>query len=353
MRIGIISGSLYGGGSERMTAVLANGLVNRGNRVYLLTQEKREKEYSLDSRVKRTCVLQASCGFGDLLKDSIYVRRFADRHKLDVVLGMGIFWNLCVCMAGCGIHAKTVVAERNDPVHDVLSKKTRLLRKLLYPMARGFVFQTKKEMLFYSKRIQKRGFVIHNALSDNLPMRSDIHEHELVAIGRIMPQKNYAMMLRALKIVVERHPEYKLRIFGNLGDNQEKAKLDQLLLDLKLTDNVIFEGFCLDVHNKIKDSDIFIMTSDFEGMSNALMEAMAMGFPVVCTDCHGGGPRELIEDWKNGFLVPIGNVQCMAEKIIWLIEHPEEKEIMGKHAAEIRKSHGSKQIVKQWEKALE
>lgn len=353
MRIGIVCGCIYGGGSERMVATLASGLVECGNEVYLIQQEKREKEYQLSAIVKRIHILQKTCGFADLLKDSISIHRFANKNRLDVVLGFGIFWNLCVCLAKRGMQAKAMIAERNSPAHDSLSRKSKVLRKLLYPMADGFIFQTQEEAQYYSKRIQRHGTIIHNALMDDLPIRSAVHTRELVALGRVLPQKNYTLMIQMLKLVIQKYPEYRLRIFGDFGDGQEKLKLVRLIADLELTDYVIFEGFCLDVHEKIKNSDIFVMSSDYEGLPNALMEAMAMGFPVVCTDCAGGGPRELIDDGKNGLLVPVKDAENMARKIIWLIEHPAEKEEMGRHAIEIRESHSAKRIVKEWEKALE
>lgn len=346
----IISNIGAPGGSERVTVNLCNYFSqNENNNVYLVTQQPVNNEFPLSSSVKRYCILQSKVTFWNFLKDSMNIRKFANEHKIDVVLGMSIYTNLCICMARPGMYAKAVISERNDPVHDDISYKSKVLRALLYPFAQGYIFQTEEQKKFYPSRIQKKGLVIHNMLVENLPMRSDVHAHELVAIGRLNPQKNYKLMLQAFAHVVEQYPDYTLRIFGN-GD--EYGMLERLASDLKISDRVRFEGLCMDVHTRIKDSDIYIMSSDYEGMPNALMEAMAMGFPVVVTDCYGGGAEELVEDGVNGILTPVGDIRVFAEKIMWLIKHPAEKEKMAKNAEKLRQSHSYEQIARQWENAL-
>ena len=113
------------------------------------------------------------------------------------------------------------------------------------------------------------------------------------------------------------HPEYKLKIFGT---GNEKGYLLKLKAQLKLEGCVLFEGFHRNVHEKIKNSDIFVMTSDYEGMPNALLEAMAMGFPVISTDCPVGAPREMIIDGYSGILVPVGHKEKLVEAMKRLIE---------------------------------
>lgn len=344
MNIAYVSEGLAGGGSERQTVVLSNALGRcKEDTIYVITGVRAENDYRLSGNVNRCSILK---GNRRLFTDALNLLRCAREYHFDVVIGMGIYANLLVAFTRLlGCKAKSIVSEMNDPVHDSLSHMSKLLRKMLYWRADGFVFQTNEEKEFYSKKIQKKGTVIHNPLMRDIPYKSDIRNKEIVAVGRLMPQKNYPLLLEAFRIVWEGHPEYRLKIFG-IG--LEEEKLRSLCRQLDIEENVIFEGFCIDVHEKMMDSDIYVMSSDYEGMPNALMEAMAMGFPVVSTDFHGGGAGELIKDGINGLLTPVGDAQKMAERIIQLIEDEELKVSIGRRAVEIREMLDEEKIAGMW-----
>lgn len=347
LKIALVNGSLYGGGAERFTVTLANRLSKEKNlHVYVITEAIKEQEYPLSDNVKRECLLQNR----RLLYDALKIYKFLIDKHIDIVIGIGIYPNLVLCLANFNLKTKVIICERNDPKHDLLSWKSKLLRKILYHRSNYYVFQTEGAKRFYSKKIQNKSFIVHNPVRGDLPLKSNIYNKEIVAIARLRPQKNYPMLLEAFQLVYQKHSDYILRIFGE-GD--QKALLEELAKKLKIEDAVVFEGFYLDVHEKIADSDIFVMSSDFEGMPNALMEAMAMGFPVVVTDCPAGGPAELIENKKNGLLVKVGDPVDMAEKINFLIENKEVKHSIAQNAVLIRETHSEEEISKQWFKILQ
>jgi len=163
-------------------------------------------------------------------------------------------------------------------------------------------------------------------------------------------QKNYPLLLEAFAEVHKHYPEYILRIFGQ---GKEQTALEALCEKLNVQNSVVFEGFCLDVHEQIKDASFFVMSSDFEGMPNSLMEAMAMGFPVVCTDCPAGGPRELIEHMKNGVLVPVGDVKKLCQILFMLIENNDLCNTIANEAKNIRETHSIALILRKWIKIIE
>ena len=337
-------GGLGFGGSERVTANLANELSADAD-VYVISADREKDEYEIKDTVHRKCMLT-----GHFLKDCIQVRIFLVREGIYSVVGMGIYGNLLLgAINGQGLQTKTIIAEQNDPKHDNISKKSRFLRFLLYRRADFYVFQTQQERAFYNKKMQSRSVIIHNALKEDLPYRSETTKKEIVALGRLMPQKNYPLLIRAFSEVREKMPEYILRIFGQ-GDLDKDLKI--LVNDLNLNDCVRFEGFATNVHELIVDSDIYVMSSDFEGMPNALMEAMAMGFPVISTDCPAGGPSEIIENGENGILVEVGNEEALSNAMMDLIVNEEKKNAIRMKACEIRKSHSAEVITQQWKKII-
>ncbi len=341
MKVAFINTDINGGGAERATVNLANGLCELDDmEVYLFTGQKKENEYKVNSKIKRCCILRER-----LFKDIFALRKELINEKIDIAIGMGIYSNFCVCIVNFGLKTKMVISERNSPLHDHISKKSKALRFLVYRNADAYVFQTQEAKKFYSKGIQNKGCVIHNPVRSGLPVKTNINKKEIVAIGRLMPQKNYEMLLHAIKIVHERYSDVVLRIFG---EGRYRDNLERLVFKLGIQDVIKFEGFSLDVHEQIKDSSIFVMSSDFEGMPNSLMEAMSMGFPVISTNCPCGGPGELIKDGENGILIPVGDSDRMAIEIIRLIENPRECLKLGENAIKIRQTHSQDVIVQKW-----
>lgn len=342
-KIAVISRSVRGGGSERFVSLFANNFCN--NQEYdliLLTAEKQDNEYALDSRVKRVCRLSHK----NLRKNIVIIHKFLKENEIDIALSVGVHENLCSCLANFLLKTQIVISERNAPKEDALSYKIRLLRWLFYRWADYYVFQTAGAQKFYSKKIQKRSKIIHNPVKNNLPERSDINKKEIIAIGRMHPQKDYLMLIHAFAEVHKAHPEYILKIYG---EGEEKKYIKGEITNLGLNPYVILEGFFSELHSQIVDSDIYVMTSRFEGMPNALMEAMAMGFPVISTDCPAGGPRELIRNGCNGCLVPVGDTEMLIEKINFLIDNPGLKNELGNRAKKIRYSHDEKHIMLLWD----
>ena len=205
-------------------------------------------------------------------------------------------------------------------------------------MCDGVIFQTDRAAKFYSDLIECESKVIHNAVGNEWVYHEyprDNIRNTISAIGRLCDQKDYVTLIQAFEIVHRVYRDYNLEIYG---EGPDKAKIENLIEYLNLQNCVMLKGVCKNAIQRIADTRMFVLSSKYEGMPNALMEAMGVGLPVISTDCPNG-PAELIENGINGMLVPVGDVQTLAKAIIYLIENPKKAEAMGKNARTILKTH--------------
>jgi glycosyltransferase involved in cell wall biosynthesis len=147
-----------------------------------------------------------------------------------------------------------------------------------------------------------------------------------LAVGRYAYQKGYDMLLAAWAIVEKRCPEWELFIYGQ----GERKLYEEMVADLHLN-NCHLKGSVSNIQEKYLDSSLFVISSRFEGLSMSLLEAMSFGLPVVSFACPCGF-KDVISSGVDGVLVPEGNVELLAERIVDLINNPELRKEIGKNA---------------------
>jgi glycosyltransferase involved in cell wall biosynthesis len=209
----------------------------------------------------------------------------------------------------------------------------RLVGKWILPMAEGCVFQTEEAKRWFPGRLQKKSTIIPNEVADvfyETPRKP--RPNDIVTVGRLSAAKNHALLIEAFGDVADQFPEINLRIYGTgvLADT-----LREEINKLHLSERVFLMGTTDHVEDVLADAKVFVLSSDHEGMPNALMEAMAMGVPSIATDCPCGGPRMLIRDKENGFLFPVGDRHVLAELLAELLLDEEKRERVGE-AARVR-----------------
>lgn len=355
LHISFIIPSLGSGGAERVISILASQLAERGNTVDVVMISNRHQDYKISDKVN---IIYLDCDQDQQLQTGKrYLLRLQKIRKTikntspDLVISFMSETNIDVCFAMKGMKIPLIVSERNDPKIDPPSRAKQLLRRIAYRKPAGFVFQTPDAQAYFSKRIQKRSTIILNPISEDLPPRhTGDREKRIVAVGRLNKQKNFPLLIHAFADFVGTHPDYVLEIYGK---GSLRDKLASMLSAESLTDKVLLKGFCNDVHQRIVSAAMFVMSSDFEGMPNALAEAMAIGMPSISTDCPCGGPKLLIEHGENGLLVPVGDQGKMLEAMIYMADHPDAAEQMSQKACDVKNKMDVNAITMQWERFID
>lgn len=342
MKICFLTTNLSSGGAERTIAYLSSYLVNQGHQVDVLILGD-TIFYDLDAKVnvivgkipsKYDNILNK---YKNILRRSLLVRTYLKKQRPDVVFCM-LFLTAKYCLRLKKRYGFYLISsERNNPAIPDSKSRTKFKLKT-YQQSEGIVFQTQRAMAYFPPAIAQKGVVIHNAMGNDLvhqwrPVNK--RERKITAIGRLALQKDYPTLLHAFAKVAKQHPDMRLEIFGN---GSEKNALEQLGKELGIGQQLVFQGAQKDAILQAAAGSCYVMSSLYEGMPNALMEAMAVGLPCVSTDCPNG-PAELIRHGENGLLVPVGDVDALAQAMLKMIEEPMFAEKCGAKAKEILDTH--------------
>lgn len=347
MKIALIIGSLTGGGAERVVSELANSFVENGNSVSIILVANYKISYRIHEDVR---VVDATCpnakpGTGTITRIK-KLHNLLKQETFDVILSFTTKVNNIVSIAHLGVNSKLVLCERNDPRFDPVERSERILRAILYPKASGFVFQTEGERAFFSARIQKRSVVIPNPINPELPaVFKGTRSKRIVTATRLTMQKNLEMAIDGFKILASVHPEFIFEIYGK---GELEVPLKEYVQELGLASHVIFKGQSNNLYNEIADASCFVLTSNYEGISNAMLEAMALGIPTISTDYPSGGARESIENYKNGIIIPLNDSQTLGNELISLIENSELQEKLSINGEKIRDKYSLSKINRMW-----
>ncbi|WP_029231915.1 glycosyltransferase [Butyrivibrio sp. VCB2006] len=348
------------GGAERVVTNLANRFAEEGIKVYVATEWYDENEFELDERVTRVHV---GLREGDEKKSRVtkfllrvkYLKEFVREYKPDILVAFAHRANYRALMAAGNTKMPVVISVRINPIgyYDAFSDKIQI--KWLFPKAAGCVFQTQEQKEFFKPYLQDNSVVIMNPINSKYfkVKRSDTPDKCVVHHARLVDFKNQPMLLRAFLKVHEKHPDYELKVYGPDSFDGTKEILEKIIADNKAESFIHLMGPCDKLDEEIPKGEVYAYSSDYEGMPNSLLEAMAMGMPVVSTDCPCGGPKAVIRDGENGFLIPVGDEDALADRICKLIEDKELANRMGAKAREIEQIASVEAIFVQWKDYLE
>lgn len=344
MKIMFLVYSLSGGGAERMVARLANEFVNTGNQVSIAVFSADNIVYDIDERISIVDLSTDPMNKIKKLKTRINLLKLGiEKHKPDVLFAFTISMVPFAIKAVKGTGCKVIGAERANP--KALDSKYQAVIKLISPKCDGYVFQTNGAKNYYPVKTQKKSCVIGNiAPFVGEYEKNKVMKNHICTAARLHTDKDYETLIRAMKRVVDNTDDAVLHIYG---DGPLKESLEKLSNELNIADNIVFEGFSKNMIEEYKKYEMFVFSSKFEGMPNALIEAMSCGLAVVSSDCEYG-PSDIIDDGVNGFLVPVGDETAMANRITELINDDKLRSSFEKEAKRVQEKYSKEHIVNQY-----
>lgn len=350
MRIVILMGSLTMGGAERVATSLASYLANSDVETYLVSFDSKPSSYTLDEKVHFINNLDNDkfTGIKGVNKRIKFLFNTLNKIKPDLVFTM--FYDINMYALIYKLFGKNkiklVSSERCNP--NEITGKNRIINKISSMSSDGFIFQTKRAKECYPKKVQDKSVVIHNAIGNPLFKKIDenkiMTEKTITSMGRLEYQKAHDVMIKSCAPVLKKHPEYKLVIYG---EGSLRPYLEDLINKLDMQNNVFLPGNTENAVLEVAKSQVFLLTSRFEGMPNALMEAMACGIPSISTDCDMG-PAELISDGENGYLVPVDDVDAITQKLELLIDDESLRKQISNNSRKIVEEHSVQKIYREY-----
>ena len=342
--------SLSGGGAERVIYSLSEEFINKYNdNVSICLLRNDSIEYEINNKIKIIKKYVVSNSKFKKIKTIMNLRKLMVENKNSIFISFLTNENIYLTFSSLGIKTHIIVSERNDPYLTIKGSLKKKIVNWLYGIkqCKSIVFQTEGAKSFYSVKNQRKGVIISNPVKSNLPERC-IGERtkEIVTFARLEPQKNYPLLIKSFKKFSIDFPDYTLGIYGK-GSMEQSLK--ELARELKIDKKVKFYGFDSRLHEKIVNSAMFVLSSDYEGLSNSMLEAMAMGLPCVCTDCSPGGARMFIKNNYNGILVKVNDIQGMYEGMCKIASDNSFSNEISKNAYKIRNELTLNKIAEQWE----
>ena len=338
-------------GAPKMFMWVADKMRYLGHEVVICTYQNTKQGIQLSDGIKWIDLSDKNIGCLGIIRK---VRSIIKQYNPDVSISFLLDANVYNILACIGLKTKSVICERNDPYKPGYYKLK--IVKPLFRMADGAVFQLPQAREYYDN-IKVPTTIIPNPIVSQTKIRCDSYKNRkkiIVTHGRLdIFQKRLDILIDAFDLLIKKFPNYQLHIYGSqrTGTNDEE-RLKTQIHELGLDDKVLLMGVSKKPQEDIKNAMVWVSTSDFEGISNALIDAMTIGIPCVATDCSPGGAAFLIKDKENGLLVKKGDAIAVYNGIKYMIEHPQEADEMGQKALGITQKLDGVMISNLWEKYL-
>ena len=343
-----------------MVSNLANRFAAEGYDIIVAVEWIGEVEYPLDPAIRHINIgiteadEHRSRAAKYLLRIS-RLKKIIKETQPDIVIAFAHLAIYRTLMATYRMKVPVLISVRTDPVGHYDGRLDKLYIPRLFPRADGCVFQTEGQREFFKPYLQENSRIILNPLSEKYigvePPAS--RRKAVVQSGRLVDFKYQHQLIDAFMIVHEKHPDWILEIWGPDSFDGTKEILEERIERYDAHDFIFLRGDSDSLEKDLLDGGVYAFSSEWEGLPNALMEAMALGLPIVSTDCPCGGPATLITDGEDGLLVPIHDPEALAAGMNRLIEDRELAERLGENARRIADRAHPDIVFKQWADYIE
>lgn len=347
--------SLSKGGAERVVSILSSELVKNEREAVVITHFKTNDDYKTDDNVKIICLsdlyeneYRDKMSVFFLIKLLYRLRKNILEESPDYILPF--LWTTCVrteLALICSKYKKNVIQTvRNNPSIFPKNKIAEIYRNFLVKKSRMTIVQNVEQKKYFNENVQEKIKVLPNPVSEeilNLKRTEETNTINIIGVGRLEKQKNFELLIEAFSQVYKKNKNVRLKIYG---DGSQKEKLQSLINNLQIQDYAELCGRSSNYSEIYGLSSIFILSSNFEGMPNTLLEAMAVGLPCISTDCPTG-PRDIICNNENGILINMNSISDLVNSIEKIISDKDFSNKIAKNARlTIRQRYSSNIICK-------
>ncbi|MCF1752707.1 glycosyltransferase family 4 protein [Mariniradius sediminis] len=344
----IIKGLNYSGGTERVTAIFSKALIDRGHQVQIVSIVGKGENpfFTFDKKVIRHYLEGPKSSGLPIVRDIRRVRLMKDlfaKEKPDIIIIVDAGRSFVNIPATRGF---TTITWEHFNVNTNWHLMHSLSRKIAVKHSDMIVTLTQGDVEAYQKKFgAKKVISIPNPITVDVSEKTPMKENRVLAVGRIVDQKGFDLLVKAWHIAHPKAPDWKLRI---VGAGKLQKDLEKLIQSLGVSESVEILPPTKDVVSQYKQASIFALSSRHEGLPLVLIEAMAMGLPAVSFDCETG-PRDIVIDGETGILVPPQDIDKMAAGLVDLMTNAEKRKEFSQKAIEASAKFGIEAIVDQWE----
>lgn len=338
-------------GISRVLSELTDVWVQRGHHVTVAYIEKKDEKSSdyLWRKDIEMISIPVGQGFFRIYCDLVKAYKKILKVKPNAVaVSLSVMTNFALGACAPFVKNKIVISDRNDPRRRPAGRVKQYVRDLAFRQADVLILQTEDVKEYYQKRIRRTGVVIPNPINSDMPAVGEYDRERrktIVTASRLNKQKNLGLLIRAFARLAVEYPSYTLEIYGR---GEEENTMKQLVQNLKLENRVHFMGFSNHLYEDIMDCAMYVCSSDYEGISNSLLEALGLGIPTISTDCPVGGSRLLIENNVNGVLIDVGDENALYQQMKRLIDNPQFAYELSRNAVKVREKYNVQQIAERW-----